>query len=564
MDKVKQTLTKIWVPLKAKLDAIDKKVKVGILAGVAVLVVAIIIFAIIMGQTGYSVLYSGTSTSESAEIVQYCRDTAGVTDVRLNSNGDILVPSDQLEKLRVELSIAGYPKSAFNYDIWNNGVTMFSTQAEILETQKQQLQNHLMTTLRSIDGVDSAIVLLNIPKSENYVISDSKEKASASAVLQLRSELDSAEIQGIYNLIKNSVPGLEEGSITVTDGTGKTLIGSASGDVSESEQARLKLYYQRLDYQEKLRQILEDGLDTVMKDLYSDYRITVALTLNYDNQVTENTTYTPSVDSEGTHGGMVSNQTDQLEAGGQATDGGLVGTSIDADISEDYPNLVADENGDLYIARTREVNYLVNTEKTQIEKDGYSIENLTAGVSVDTSSMTNDEEQKLKELVAASIGTSADKISVFAKPFNVTSGSPGISDGNLSVTSISSSNAILLAVIIVLGVVLIVLLVLALTASGSKKKRRVTGKRAAEAAGAAPVGRSAAAAMDEFVPNPAKSSPASARNAIEAAEDAFELHSLNDDVPETRDEALKREIRDFSKTNPEIVAQLIRTWMRDE
>lgn len=47
-------------------------------------------------------------------------------------------------------------------------------------------------------------------------------------------------------------------------------------------------------------------------------------------------------------------------------------------------------------------------------------------------------------------------------------------------------------------------------------------------------------------------------------EGEFELTSLNADAPETREEALKREIQDFSKHNPEIVAQLIRNWMRGD
>ena len=53
-------------------------------------------------------------------------------------------------------------------------------------------------------------------------------------------------------------------------------------------------------------------------------------------------------------------------------------------------------------------------------------------------------------------------------------------------------------------------------------------------------------------------------NYDEAPED-FEIRSLTeDDGEETREAILKREIREFSKTNPEIVAQLIRTWMRND
>ena len=45
----------------------------------------------------------------------------------------------------------------------------------------------------------------------------------------------------------------------------------------------------------------------------------------------------------------------------------------------------------------------------------------------------------------------------------------------------------------------------------------------------------------------------------------FEVQSLSGPENEnSRDAVLKKEIREFSKSNPEIVAQLIRTWMKSE
>ena len=48
----------------------------------------------------------------------------------------------------------------------------------------------------------------------------------------------------------------------------------------------------------------------------------------------------------------------------------------------------------------------------------------------------------------------------------------------------------------------------------------------------------------------------------EDEKDNYELQSLTENSEESREAMLKKEIRDFSKTNPEIVAQLIRTWLR--
>jgi flagellar biosynthesis/type III secretory pathway M-ring protein FliF/YscJ len=44
-----------------------------------------------------------------------------------------------------------------------------------------------------------------------------------------------------------------------------------------------------------------------------------------------------------------------------------------------------------------------------------------------------------------------------------------------------------------------------------------------------------------------------------------DVQSLTESVSsDTREAVLRREIKDFSRTNPEIVAQLIRTWMRKD
>ena len=50
----------------------------------------------------------------------------------------------------------------------------------------------------------------------------------------------------------------------------------------------------------------------------------------------------------------------------------------------------------------------------------------------------------------------------------------------------------------------------------------------------------------------------------EDEKDNYELQSLTENSEESREAMLKKEIRDFSKTNPEIVAQLIRTWLKSD
>ena len=556
MDKVKEVWLKIFTPVKTKFVSMEKKTRIAIIAVIGVLVVSAVALGIILSQTGYAVLISGASSSETSEIVSYARDTLGARDIKVNANGDILVPDNQVEELRVQLSIAGYPKSTFNYNTYNNNIDLFSTKSQIREVAKQQLQDNIMATLNTFEGVNSSIVILAIPETASYVITENKEPVTASAALQLRRELTSEEIDGIYNLIMNSVPGLTRDNITVTDGTGKRLYATQNSSAAEEDNIRLNTYYQRLDYQEKYRKILEDGLAEMFDGVYDLYNVRVGLLLNFDKQVSESTVYTgTNVDENGKQTGIIDQETIKNAAGGTAADGGLVGTTVDSDISPDYPTLTVGEDGEFYYESSKEIHYMVNEEKKQIEKDGYSVEKLTASVMVNrTTPLTEDESDQLRRIIAASIGASINDVSVMAVPFVMNSGSSFDSD-NVTLNTATNNNTILLAVIIILGVILIVLLILALTASGSKKKRRTQTRRLAAAA---------AANGPAVVHEPGGELAAAITSAPQTHDEDFELPSLNEGVPETRDEALKREIREFSKENPEIVAQLIRSWMRTE
>ena len=105
------------------------------------------------------------------------------------------------------------------------------------------------------DGVDSAIVILTIPDNNDYVISNTKEEAGASVVLQLSHPLSTDSINGIYNLIRTAVPGLKEENITVTDNSGTALTTDKVTGTLEAED-ETKLFYKRLSFQQEITSIL--------------------------------------------------------------------------------------------------------------------------------------------------------------------------------------------------------------------------------------------------------------------------------------------------------------------
>ena len=555
MDKVREGLSKAWEFVKTKWIALDKKIRIIIIAVAAVLIVSLIILLIINSAVRYTVLYADASPEEMQEIVSVLQTELGETEVRVSGN-DILVPAEKEETLRAQLSVKGYPKATFNYDIWDEGTGLFSTDSDKRVKQIQQLQENLRATLSSFDGVQSALVILSIPQADKNVISGKKEEAGASVVLQLSHSLTAETVDGIYHLIRTAVPDLKEENISVTDGYGNLLTSENIEALLADQEDETTLYYKRLNFQKEISSILYEKLDKLFDGAFPDYRVAVDVQLNYDAQVEQIKEYTPSVDEEGNRGGMVQNEKYVSAGGGNADEGGIVGTTIDADISPDYPTLRIGEGDEFYYEAQREINYLVNEAIKQVEKDGYSYDNISASVLVDAPSedVSQADAEDWQRLIATAIGTSTDKVTFKATSFQLDK-----TDGDDESTVImGGTRNPFVYIIIALGVILIVLLILALTAAGSGRKRARTRRAAAAAGAGAPEGTSPDYDEEEDMRK-----DVSRRGSGDEYD--FELQSLTEGEDEgSRDALLKKEIRDFSTQNPEIVAQLIRTWMRGD
>lgn len=558
MDKVKNALLKAGNFVKTKASSLSKKVLIGLVSGVAVVVVSLIVLAIILGQTRYAVLYKDVSNAEVGEILTYARETLGITDIKQNANGDILVPQDRVEEIRADMSMGGFPKSTFNYDIWNSGSSMFSTQTELLELQKQQLQNNLMATLKAFDGVYDAIVLLNISDNDPYVISTSKTESSAGVTLSVRGDLTAEQIDGMYNLIANSVPGLSRDNITITDQTGRQLFAVYDdGDETDNELKKMELFYQRRSYSDQLKRSYEDSIRMVMENTFEEVNVSVGLNLDFNNEVLEQIDYySNSYDEDGNPQGIASEEHWSSAAGGIAAEGGLIGTTTNADISPDYPTLTVGEDGEFYQEASHDIIYKISETRRQVEKDGYSIAGLSAAVVVKSNvSLTNEEENNWRSVIANAIGADVANVSIQTAPFIESTGNV-IDGSSIQVSASATQSMAMLLIIVVLGIILIILLVLSLRSPGIRKKQRKGGGSVPAAAGAGASGGYAPAGADGME---AFGMAAAVQN-----NDDFELLSLSEEQPETRDEALKREIQDFSKQNPEIVAQLIRSLIRSD
>lgn len=399
-----------------------------------------------------------------------------------------------------------------------------------------------MKAINTIGAVKNSYVIITMPENNNYVISTNDEEPRVSVKLDLRNgaTLSAEQVEGIYALVLNSLPGLEREYISIVDTDGKLLDGKNS-TVEEDV-----LYQSRLNFQEQMQNLLKSQLDETLRKLYKDYTINVNVKLNYDNSKSEYTIYTPSIAEDGTSGGMIQSSTKNEGWGGIGSLSGVVGTTSNSDISPNYPTIEGDGDNEYYYQNSITVNRLVNTEIRQLEKNGYSVDRITAAITVDQINMLEADKEQLREVIAFAIGTDIANVTVANYPFVINGGNSSnggnniIRGGNVDWT---------VYIIILLGLVVLALLIIAILTGNAKKKKRARAKAKAAAAQAAAQAAQESAALS-FEP---QTQPA----------EEFNIQHLDDYDDASKSAVLKKEIKEFSHTNPDVVAQLIRSMMKN-
>ncbi len=211
----------------------------------------------------------------------------------------------------------------------------------------------------------------------------------------------------------------------------------------------------------------------------------------------------------------------------------MAGSETNAEIPT-YPGVVI-EGENIYFKDSNSINYLVSQLKEQIEYNPGKIEELTVAAVINKASMRDEELQEVKELIAFSAGISTEDIALHNMIFYDLD-APALP---VITTDPDNPNAIQLKDILIYGgiglaVIAILSFIVSLIIMKRKKKKALQAKDKA---------------MSEA-----------------AVTNDFSWADIHDEikVQETPEQVIKKQLKDFTTTNPEIAAQLIRTWLKGE
>jgi flagellar M-ring protein FliF len=168
-------------------------------------------------------LYADLDTREAGQIVDQL-DRQRVPYQVTAGGTQIMVPSGQVAKLRVQLAKDGLPSGgSIGYEIFDRGDGLTTSQFQQKIAESRALEGELSRTIRVISGIRAARVHLVMPKREPFARERQDAQASVMVTMAGNGRLDREAVQSILNLVAGAVPGLRAKNIAVIDSKGNLL-----------------------------------------------------------------------------------------------------------------------------------------------------------------------------------------------------------------------------------------------------------------------------------------------------------------------------------------------------
>ena len=542
MDATK--LKALWAKIKQTIENLNKKTKRLILAGIVLLLLGSAGLAFYLNTRPYVVLFQDMNETEATEVMTVLQDSG--VDYRYRTGGTILVPEQQENRLRAQLVMAGYPKSGFSYDLYTGNISMMTTDADRENYELFYLQDRLASTIRQFDGVKDAVVTITPAEEQKYVIGNAinmDASASVTVIMKDGTSPSKAQVEGIQRLISTSVAKIKFENITVLDGNGTDVTVRTESDTGDrSLAAQLKL-----DVEKEIENTIKNNVLNVLKPIYGEenVKVSVKASVDIDKRIQEIINYSAPPNEEdkvGIPGNVSINQ--ELSRPDGAEEGGVPGTETNAEIPIYGVQQLETDGTENYIRNQQDINYLVNQIKEQVQMDTGNLEDLNVSVVINGTDFGDLSRAAVRDIVARAAGISdADKnnkIAVESAPFFIDTSIPATDTG---------FNRWILIGAIAAGVLVLLLILLVLILRRRKKK-------AQEAAALADVQLTETVVVppiDELIQESEE-----VTESDQEAESAKELLRIQNE----KSMQLKENIRKFAGDNPEISAQLIKSWLR--
>ena len=466
-------------------------------------------------------LFTTLEAEDAGKVTAKLKEMKVPYEVQTGSNGTVvLVPSQDVHKLRLDLASQGLPRGNKGFEIFEQnkfGATEFQNKVQLL----QAIQGELTRTIEQMEEVEKARV--HIVMSEDSLYKKSEKPATASIMLKLKptTQLSPQQIKGIVNLVAHSVQGLKPENITVVDHLARVL-NEQSEEAHMAGTTTLTQFEMTKKVQDDLQKNVQSLLDQTLGSGKAAARVNVEL--NFDQRTLDRQIFEPVVDDKGII--RSSQEVSENYTGSPGGPGGVPGTT------SNIPGYVASNNSQSnYEKKEATRNFEINETKEKVVSTPGSIKRVTVAVLVDAA-VPKAQQDSLSKTVASAIGINparGDSVAVESIQFSTELADKQRKDEED--TARQQQQALMLKVgLLVIAIIAILYLL-----------RRYTQRRQ----------------QDEFV----EALDVQPQPIVDAEEQA----AIKELTAQEKERAEQRStVEKYAKSRPEDVAQLIKTWLAEE
>ncbi|NLN14796.1 MAG: flagellar M-ring protein FliF [Tissierellia bacterium] len=526
MDKAKEILEGV----KGGWENLSKKKKITLISLVGLTLLAIIIFALFSRRVNYVTLFSDLEPSDAGIITEDLE--AKKIKYKLEDQGrKILIDEKHVDKYRLQLAMEGkMPENSPGFEIFDDTGLMVTDEDRRIMYQRA-LTGELEKSIKSLEAIKDAKV--HLVMSEKSIFDTEATDAQASVILEFNPGYRASPdmIKGITALVAGAVENLPEENIQIIDSQGRVL----SELLNEENLSTMDMIQQYQAMKEKFESKMESELMDLLGGIFGRDKVKVKVfaDLDFDGEESSVVRYTdPVVRSE------------QLEVRGenintQEVTGGVVG--------DNTSNVIESVSGD-GSSYNRIVNHELTTETVSTIKAPGKINRMTTSVVYD-GNLSDARIEQIRNIVASATGfdeSRGDVINVDGIVFDRTSESryedaletPAEEGIKGLIKSLYSQYRSLINII---GIIFIISAIITFIIVRIKKRREDRLFEENLPMYASEMGDVLEEQVDQEA-DPAK----------DVEDVAMDIKSKNNEF----------RAQNYAKDNPEIVADLIKAWMK--
>ena len=296
----------LWDKVLAKWNELNRTQKFQLISTVVAVLITLGITVFLVTRPRMVVIMPNLDYQQASQ-VKTALDDAGIYNTFERNGTSVAVRERDAVQAEIILATANVPSagrgvSSFTYETAMANSGMGTTESIKAENLKRLKEGDLSRNLSQFSYVNSATVTLSLPSQTDY-FQKTKQGASASAVVDLNTDVDKAQAQAMARYLSRSVDNLDMKDIEIVDQNGHTVY-SGMEQQSGGSGSDYDLELQR-------KHEIENKIRSTLLPLYNDVNPQVNLVLNWDENSQNSVTYTSPVADSPT--GLVAKDTTEKQ-----------------------------------------------------------------------------------------------------------------------------------------------------------------------------------------------------------------------------------------------------------